>query len=198
MKDVIDRLKRISEIAAKNASESFSKIVNKKVLVKSLNVTIKKIKKINEGINLEEIVAGVHLQIKGKITGEILLVLPKETALIMSDLLLKKEAGITRKLNSLDESALKEVGNIVAGAYLAVLSNVLQVEIIAHVPNFKFDMFGAIYEQVANKLAKKEDDALVIDIEFIIKSKKLKGYLLLLFAFAKEKVISALSMIEKG
>ena len=106
---------------------------------------------------------------------------PKETAFTLCDLLIKKEPGSTRGLDELDMSALKELGNIVAGNYLTVLSNVVGAKIVEHIPSFSFDMFGAILEQIVAEFARDVRKAIVIEVEFIFKPETLKGYYLLLF-----------------
>jgi chemotaxis protein CheC len=134
-------------------------------------------------------VAGIYLPVTGDIKGAALLILPKETAFILSDLLVKRPPGTTRKLTPLDESALKEVGNIISGNYLTVLSDILQVKIVEHIPDFSFDMFGAIVDQIITKFAQKTENALVIEIEFVFKPETLKGYFLLLFEIEQFKAI---------
>jgi chemotaxis protein CheC len=131
-------------------------------------------------IDIEEIVAGIYLPVKGAVIGAALLIFPKETAFTLSDLLVRREPGTTRKLTELDKSALKETGNIICGTYFAVLANTLQIKLIEQVPNFSFDMFGAIITQIITEFAQNAEEALVIELEFLFKPATLKGYLLLL------------------
>jgi chemotaxis protein CheC len=118
-----------------------------------------------------------------------LLIFPKKTAFILSDLLVKREPGTTHKLTELDKSALKEVGNVISGNYLTVLANILQIRIIEHIPNFSFDMFGAIVSQIIADFAQKTQKALVIEIEFTFKPETFKGYFLLLFEIEQFKAM---------
>lgn len=64
---------------------------------------------------------------------------------------------------------------------LTVLANILQIKIIEHIPDFSFDMFGAIVSQIITDFAQKTEKALVIEIEFTFKPETFKGYFLLLF-----------------
>jgi len=176
-----NKLKEVNEQAAVNASEALSKLIDRKVEVEISKTEVKKVECLSPLIGLEEMVAGIYLPVTGDINGAALLIFPKETAFVLSDLLVKREPGTTHKLTELDKSALKEVGNIISGNYLTVLSNVLQVKIIEHIPNFSFDMFGAIVSQIITDFAQKTDKALVIEIEFTFKPETFKGYFLLLF-----------------
>lgn len=183
------KLKEVNEQAAVNASKALSKLTGRSVEVKIAKVEVKKVEELSPIIGAEEIVAGIYLPVTGDIKGASLLIFPKETAFTLSDLLVKREPGTTRKLTELDESALKEVGNIISGNYFTVLSNMLEIKIVEHIPSFSFDMFGAITSQIIADFAKEAVEALVIEIEFTFEPITLKGYFLLLLRLEEMKVI---------
>ena len=174
------KLQEINNKAALSASGALSKLIGRQVKMNITMADIRNIGELSPIIAPEEIVAGVYLPVTGEIAGAALLIFPKESAFNLSDLLVRREPGTTRKLTGLDESALKELGNIVCGSYLTVFSNALQVKTIGQVPNFSFDMFGAIVSQIITAFAQKSEKALVVEIEIIFELKALKGYFLLL------------------
>jgi len=184
-----NKFQEVNEQAAVNASEALSKLIDRQVEVEISRTEVKKVEDLNPLIGPEEMVAGIYLPVTGDINGAALLIFPKETAFVLSDLLVKREPGTTHKLTELDTSALKEVGNIISGNYLTVLSNVLQIKIIEHIPNFSFDMFGAIVSQIISDFAQKTQKALVIEIEFTFKPETFKGYFLLLFEVEQFKAM---------
>ena len=173
-------LQNVNEQAAANASNGLSKLIDRQVRVEATKTKVKKLEDLSPFSDPEELVAGVYLPVTGDISGGTLLVLPKDSAFVLSDLLVKREPGTTRTLTKLDISALKEVGNIICGNYLAVLANVLQIRLIEHVPDFSLEMFGAMLSQIVANFAREVDRALVVEIEFTIKPETLRGYLLLL------------------
>lgn len=184
-----NKLQEVNEQASANASEALSKLIDRRVDVEISRAEVKRVEDLSPIISPEEMVAGIYLPVTGDINGAALLIFPKETAFILSDLLVKKEPGTTHKLTELDKSALKEVGNIISGNYLTVLANVLQIKIIEHIPNFSFDMFGAIVSQIITDFAQKTNKALVIEIEFTFKPETFKGYFLLLFEVEQFKAV---------
>jgi len=175
-----NKLLEISKQAALSASRALSKLIGKPAKIEILNVNVKSVEALNPIIEPEEMVAGIYLPVTGTVKGASLLIFPKETAFTLSDLLVRREPGATRKLTELDESALKEVGNILSGNYFTTFSNMLQVKIIEHIPQFSFDMFGAILSQIISDFAHEAEKALVIEMEFTFKPIRLKGYFLLL------------------
>jgi chemotaxis protein CheC len=185
----LDKLEQINKEAADKASAALSKLIDGPVEVAISDARVKKVESFSPLIGIEDMVAGIYLPVTGDIHGAALLIFPKETAFILSDLLVKRPPGTTRKLTLLDESALKEVGNIISGNYLSVLSNTLQIKVVEHLPSLSFDMFGAIVSQIITKFAQKSEDALVIEIEFTFRPETLKGYFLLLFEIEQFKVM---------
>ena len=175
-----NKLLEISKQAALSASRALSKLIGKPAKIEILNVNVKSVEALNPIIEPEEMVAGIYLPVTGTVKGASLLIFPKETAFTLSDLLVRREPGATRKLTELDKSALKEVGNILSGNYFTTFSNMLQVKIIEHIPQFSFDMFGAILSQIISDFAHEAEKALVIEMEFTFKPIRLKGYFLLL------------------
>jgi len=174
-------LQEINKQAAINVSHALSKLIDSPVTVEVARAEIKNVDQLSPIIGKEEIVAGIYLPITGDVKGASLLIFPKETAFTLSDLLVKRKPGTTRKLTELDQSALKEVENIISGTYFTVMSNRLQIKLIQHIPSFSFDMFGAIISQIITKFAQETEEALIVEIEFIFKPITLKGYFLLLF-----------------
>ncbi len=175
------KLQEINKQASLSMSRALSGLIDRPVDVRTTKAEVKKVEELSPIIGPEEIVAGIYLPITGDIKGAALLIFPEETAFTLCDLLVKRKLGTTRRLSGLDKSALKEMGNILCGNYLAVFSNTLQVKIIEHIPSFSFDMFGAVISQIITNCAQKVKTVLVVEIEFIFKPETLKGYFLFLF-----------------
>ncbi len=177
----VKKLLKIDERGTLNASRALSKLIDRPVSVKILKAEVKKVEELGSIIGPEENVVGIYLPITGNVLGAALLIFPKETALTLCDLLAKREPGKTRKLTKSDESALKDVGTIISAHYVTVLSNMLQVNITEHMPNFSLDIFRLLIGQIMKKFARDTEKALILEIELILKSIRLRGYFLFLF-----------------
>ena len=146
-------------------------------------------------IESETIVAGIYLPVTGDVKGAALLIFPEKIAYALCDVLVKREPGTTHKLTELDISALKEVGNIICGSFLTVFSNTLNVKIVENVPQFSFDMFGAVADIIIAEFAQKAEDALVIEVKFVFEHTNIKGYLALIFGLHEmQAIIKALEI----
>ena len=176
-------LTRIANEAAKNASLALLKLCGEKVTVEFTNfanVEIEKIQKKFSGMDIESIVAGVYLPIAGDIKGASILIFPEKIAYTLCDELLRRKQGTTRQLSELDKSALKEVGNIICGSLLTVFSNNLKIKIIENVPEFSFDMFGAVVDRMIIQFA-QEEEVLILELRFGFEHIKIKGHIILIF-----------------
>jgi len=157
------------------------KLFKENVQVKIPVAKIENVKRLKPILSAEEMVVGVYLPISGEVKGAALLVIPREAAFNLSDMLLKRKQGSTRKLTRLDKAALKEVGNIICGHYFTVFSNMLGIKIIESVPSFNYTMFGSIISDIGARFSRISDEALFIEVHMVFKPKVFKAYFLLLF-----------------
>lgn len=175
-----DLLQDINKQASERVSNAISKLIGKETNVEFVHYEIADAKKIIPVIGSEKMVISIYLPIKVGLSGSSALILHQKDALIFSDLLMKREPGKTTALAEFDKSALKEVGNIILGNYLALLSNTLKTEIIEGMPNYSQGMLGAILEQIAGDTAEEFLKALIVEVQFQIQPLILKGYLYIL------------------
>lgn len=174
-------LQKINKIAAVNASRALKMMFKGDVELKIPRARVESIVKFKPAIPAEEMTVGVYLPIGGDAKGAALLVLPRESAFVLCDLLFKKKTGSTRKLTRLDRAALKEVGNVICGQYFTVFSNTLGIRVIENVPHLSYSMFGAIISDIIARFARISDKALVCEIDMAFKPTVIKAYFLLLF-----------------
>ena len=183
------KLSKMTDEAARNASRALTKLSGEKVTVEVSKAEVTKIQRKFPDIEPESIVAGIYLPITGEVKGASLLIFPEKIAYTLCDVLVKRPAGTTRKLTELDKSALKEVGNIICGSFLTVFSNTLKIKIVEHVPSLSFDMFGAVVDVIIAEFAQKAEQALVIEVKFVFEHANIKGYVVLIFGLEEMKAI---------
>lgn len=179
----LDALKEISNIGMGHAATALSQLIGETVYLRVPRITVTDIGQVPELLGgAERVVAGVTLQILGDARGNILLIFPAESALRLISRLLGKEAeGMV--LDELGESTLKEVGNILASAYLTAMGSLLHITLIPSIPLLAFDMAGAVVDYVLIELSQASDLALMVETEFHGKEPNLepiKGHFFLL------------------
>src|SRR5918999_1705114 len=76
--------------------------------------------------------------------GRTLLVFPQPTAVRLAELMLRRPVGSSRGLGELEQSAIKEAGNILSGQYMNALSEFMGLMLLPSPPSLAVDMSSAV------------------------------------------------------
>lgn len=156
-----DVLKEIGNIGAGNATTALASLLQSKVDMKVPNVMMLDFKDVGNllGGEEQELVAA-YLGVEGDITGSILFLIQKETAMMMAKKLLGDYCG--EDFGEMERSAVKEVSNIITGSYLNALATLTNLTIYPSVPDLAVDMAGAILSVPAIEFGIMGDKILLI------------------------------------
>ena len=173
-----DVLKELGNIGAGNATTALAQMLQCKVDMKVPQVKLLEFNQIGDTMGGEEqIMAGIYLCVEGDITGSIMFLLEKESARHLVSKLMGME--ITEDdFCEIELSALKEIGNIITGAYLNSLSTITNLKIYPSVPDLTIDMAGAILSVPAIEFGTLGDKILLIQTQFT-DDYELDGYFIL-------------------
>lgn len=175
-----DVLKEIGNIGAGNAMTALSQMLQCKVDMKVPQVRLLEFAEVGEMMGGEEqIMVGVFLGVEGDITGSMMFMVEEESA---RHLIQKITMGMLPKGSEFEEmglSAMKEVGNIITGAYLNSLSTLTNLTIFPTPPALTVDMAGAILSVPAIQFGIFGDKILLIQSQFYDEI-QLDGYFILI------------------
>ncbi len=191
---MIDILTEISNIGSGNAVTALANMLSKKVSMTVPRVRIMEFKDVAEILGgEEELVVGIYLELKDDVTGNIMFILDKSSALNLTNMLLN------RKDHELDEiaiSALSEVGNIISSSYVNSLSMLTGLKITVSVPSLAVDMAGAILSVPAIQFGLIADQVLFIETVFEEGENLVRGNLFLIPEMDSfEKILSKLGVL---
>ena len=128
----LDALKEIGNVGAGNAATALSQIINRKIDMTVPQVAILPLGEVPEVVGGPDVmVAGVYLRVYGPAPGSILFLLPRDSAYYLVDILMNRSNRTDQHLDEMDQSALLEIGNILAGAYLNALSYFTKFTLLA-------------------------------------------------------------------
>lgn len=175
-----DVLKEIGNIGAGNAMTALSQMLQCKVDMKVPQVKLLEFSEVGEVMGGEEqIMAGVWLGVEGDITGSMMFMVEEESA---RHLIQKITMGMLppgKEFEEMGLSAMKEVGNIITGAYLNSLSTLTNLKIYPTPPALTVDMAGAILSVPAIQFGVFGDKILMIQSQFY-DDIELDGYFILI------------------
>ena len=176
-----DALQEIGNVGAAHAVTALSQLLEKTVMISVPRVAALKAGEIASFCGTPEtLMAGVQFHVVGDASARILLLLPRNGAMEMVDTLLHNPVGSTKVLNELGNSTVREVGNIMASAYLNALSEFLAMLLLPSVPNLLYDMASAILDLSADGVELKSGELVVVCNDFSVEATGIKGFLLLL------------------
>ncbi len=192
----LDLLRELGNIGAGNATTALSQLINKKIDMGIPVVNVLEFKELAEVIGGEENpIVGILFGIEGDVNGMMMFVLEQVSAHNLVNLLMGQDIEKFEDFSEMDMSALKEIGNIIAGAYLSSLSSLTSLKIIATIPYMAIDMAGAILSVPAIEFGKVGDKALLIQTDFGGDDEKVFGYFILIPDMPSyEKILTSLGM----
>lgn len=177
----LDLLREIGNIGAGNATTALSQLINKKIDMGIPVVNVLEFKELAEVVGGEENpIVGILLGVEGEVNGMMMFVLEQTGAHNLVNMLMGRDLNSFHEFEEMDLSALKEIGNIITGAYLSSLSSLTNLKIIATVPYMAIDMAGAILSVPAIEFGKIGDRALLIQTDFGGEQEKVFGYFILI------------------
>ena len=176
--EYFDVLKELGNIGAGNATTALAQLLNCKVDMQVPQVRLLDFKDLGAAIGGEErLVAGIYLGVEGDITRHIMFFLEKGSARHLVSKLMGMELE-GEEFNEMEISALKEIGNIITGAYLNSLATITNMMIYPSVPDICIDMAGAILSVPAIEFGAVGDKILMIQTRFLDDT-DLEGYFIL-------------------
>ena len=163
----LDVLREIGNIGAGNAATALAKLLDKKIGMRVPQIRIMKFSEVSDVLGgAETPVEGILLQIHGDISGSMMFILDYPSSRLLVNILMGKPVESDLDYDELTCSALKEIGNILAGSYLSALSNMTNLKLMPDVPALAIDMAGAILSVPAIEFGKNSDTVLYIENVF--------------------------------
>lgn len=178
----LDLLKEVGNIGAGHAATALSTILQKPIDMNVPKVMVLPFSEIEEFLGGEDqIIVGIFLRIEGEIPGNMFFTMTVESADELLEKLLYKDSTIQdHELSEMDLSALKEIGNILAGSYLSSLADFTNLKLAPSVPAVAVDMVGAILSFGLIQISQFSDYAIVIDTAFLEDQNQIEGHFFLI------------------
>ena len=174
-----DVLKELGNIGAGNATTALAQMLQCKVDMHVPQVRLLNFSEVGEVMGGEEqIVAGIYLAVEGDITGSMMFILEQNAGKALVSKLMGTPMA-DGEFNEIEISAMKEIGNIITGAYLNSLSQLTNLKMLPSVPDLNIDMLNAILSVPAIEFGILGDQILLIQTRFT-DDVDLNGYFILL------------------
>lgn len=177
----IDCLQEIGNIGSGNAASSLSAMLSKPVAKSVPRIHVMDYQAVIDEIGgPEKIITAILVTFKGDIKGMMMFMLENSFAQIVVNTFMGKENIDALQMDEADSSAVKEMGNIMGGAYLSALAAMAEFTVQMDPPYLTVDMAGALMSAPMTTLDDVGDKVLFIDDGFKIDNVNIEANILLI------------------
>lgn len=163
----IDVLKEIGNIGSGNAATSLSSMLMRPINIEVPHIAILDYNSVVEALGgPESMIVSLMLFLSGEVEGMIMFLLQKDFARMTLSSLLGEEVGDFDSEDEMANSALTEVGNIMAASFVNAIGTMTGLNISISVPDICIDMCGAILSVPAIHYANISDKIIFIQDQF--------------------------------
>ena len=176
----LGRLREISAAGARNAATALSQMIGRPVRLEvpwARAVPLEEVAAIAGGAT--RVVCALSLRVYGGARGNLLLLFGEDQVPVLLRLLERDGRDGSRPesgaLSEIERSALREVANILAGAYLNAVSRLLGVSLLPSIPGLALDMVGAVTDFLLIEQAPLSEASLVLASQILEPRSGLRG-----------------------
>ena len=162
-----DALREVANIGAGHAATALSQMTYRTIMIDVPEVNVRRLEDVAELLGPPDtVVAAVLMHMMGDLTGQSVVILPLGAARTLCDLLLRRPNGTTVDFGPMEESSLKETGNILTSAYLTALSDFMGMMLVPSVPSLVTDYAGAVLTTAHLSFAREREIVFCVDTAF--------------------------------
>ena len=174
-----DALKEVGNIGAGHSATALSLLLGSQVHLAEPKITITKFRDLGNILPYKDnIVAALHMDVRGVSPGQMIVLFDRAQAKTFTDTFIKRLIGDIHMFDSISDSTIMEIGNIIAGAYLTAIIQLTGVNLLLSVPTLAY---GTIDEALGKLVSIRPDqDVFLIENSFLDKEKEVSGQFLLI------------------
>ncbi len=175
----LDLLREIGTIGSGRAATALADLLNCKVditLPESKIVPLESLDKVLG--NPDDVYFVLDIGVEGDIRGRIFFLLPPQEAKTLGGMLLGRSVEKIDENDELFQSSLKEMVNIISGAYMNALSDMTGLTIMYDVPSLAIDMIAALLDFFFIHIAQESETAILIKTKLKIEDVDFQGLFL--------------------
>lgn len=175
-----DALQELGNIGAAHAATTLSQMLNSPVEMGVPRVVAVDIAKLAEHIG-EDPSAMVAFELQGEIQhgGYVVFYLSRDSAIRITNTMLGM-TDMDRPLNEMDESALREVGNIMVSAYLDATAELLGFVMLPSPPSLVIDMAHAAMQSLIAQMSEEVDEVFLFRTDLVCAEHKIDSDIILM------------------
>jgi chemotaxis protein CheC len=177
----LDALREVANIGAGHAATALSTLTGTRIMISVPMVNIVPPGDFVPGLAPAVEIVAVQMGMLGDITGQTVFLLAVPAGLRLAERMMRRRRDTSPNLGRLEQSALNEAGNILAGAYLTALSEFLGMRLLLSPPRLTTGEAGIALSTLGDHSPRVESPILCVETEFFLDepAENLHGFFLL-------------------
>ncbi|ADU27601.1 chemotaxis protein CheC [Ethanoligenens harbinense] len=176
-----DILREVGNIGGGNAATALASMLAGRVDMSVPNLQIMDVSSVTETLGgPEQEYVGILLMMEGQVNGIMMFLLDKHFTRLLINVLLDTQFESFEHIGEMELSALKEIGNIMAGSYVNAIAALTGLSITITPPQIAIDMAGAILSYPAALFGVMGDKVLCIEEDFMRENEQIRSHLLIM------------------
>ncbi|MBV8333757.1 MAG: chemotaxis protein CheC [Candidatus Eremiobacteraeota bacterium] len=173
-----DALKEVGNIGAGHAATALSQLLNTTVKLSEPTIDVLKYRDLTTRIGVDRSVAALHMYIRGEAPGQMVVLFDRDQAAEFVNVFIKRIIGDIQIFDSIVDSTLKELGNIIAGSYLTALISLTGINLLPSVPTLSYGSVQSAFRTLMSILP--DQDVFLIESQFLDKDRAVSGQFILI------------------
>ncbi len=174
----LDALREVGNMGAGRAATALSQMLGQPVRITVPKASVIRLEDLPDPLGgPDALVVATYFHVHGDAPGRLLIFMTQEALPHILSLLTGKAPRAGAPLSSEEESALKELGNILCSQYLNALADLMHVQLLPSVPALAFDMVRSVMQSVMADAAEDGAQALMIENQFLEAQRPVALYL---------------------
>jgi chemotaxis protein CheC len=174
-----DALKEVGNIGAGHAATALSQLLNTTVKLSEPTIDVLKFRDLSSRVgSADRIVAALHMYVRGEAPGQMVVLFDREQAFEFVNVFIKRIIGDIQIFDSIVDSTLKELGNIIAGSYLTALISLTGINLLPSVPTLSYGTIQAAFRTLMSILP--DQDVFLIESQFLDEGRAVSGQFILI------------------
>ncbi len=152
-----DALREIGNIGAGHAATALSQLLNTKVTLLEPRIDVMQFCKLPDRVKHHDgQVAALHMHVRGDAPGQIVVLFDREQSMLFVARFIRRVIGDITIYDSIAESTLKELSNIIAGSYLSAIVHLTGTRLEPSVPSLSFGTVDAAFADLMSTPPEQE------------------------------------------
>lgn len=174
-----DALKEVGNIGAGHAATALSQLLNTTVKLSEPRIDVLKFRDLSSRIGApDRNVAALHMYVRGEAPGQMVVLFDRDQSREFVHVFVKRIIGDIQIFDSIADSTLKELGNIIAGSYLTALISLTGINLLPSVPTLSYGTIQAAFRTLMSILP--DQDVFLIESQFLDTDRTVSGQFILI------------------